>query len=91
MIRDKLYETVKSYGFTIALFTDHQNFFSSWSITVRKNENSYIIEHEGRDNWLIIYCERAPDKLEELDKKISHAMTDDDKIDQCGIWLSAIA
>ncbi|MBU6961411.1 hypothetical protein KRR23_27215 [Pseudomonas sp. CVAP len=90
MIRDKLYETVKRYGFTVASFIDHQNVFSSWSITVRKNNNNYIIEHEGRDNWLIIYCERAPNKLEELDKKISHAMTDDDKIFQCGIWLSAI-
>lgn len=90
MIRDKLYKTVKHHGFTVVSFTDHQNFFSSWSITVRKNENSYIIEHEGRDNWLIFYCERTPNKLEELDKKVSHAMTDDKKIDQCEIWLSAI-
>ncbi|MFJ2366577.1 hypothetical protein ACIPIN_23230 [Pseudomonas sp. NPDC087697] len=91
MKQDRLYETAKRCSFTVILFTDHPSFFSSWSITVKKNENSYMLEHEGRDSWLIFYREMAPNKLEEIDKKSSHAMTDDEKVDQCEIWLSAIA
>lgn len=91
MKQSELHEAAKRCGFTVILFADHPSFFSYWSITVKRNENTYVIEHEGRDGWLIFYREKSSNKLEEVDKKISHAMTDDDKVDQCEMWLSAIA
>ncbi|WP_339459851.1 hypothetical protein [Pseudomonas sp. EA_105y_Pfl2_R69] len=76
-------------GFKIVQFSDHPDFFSSWSITVNKGGHNYLIEHEGRDGWLIFYRENTPAKFEELDKKFSHAMSDHEKANQCEAWLLA--
>lgn len=56
-------------GFKIVQFSDHPDFFSSWSITINKGGRNYLIEHEGRDGWLMFYRENTPAKFEELDKK----------------------
>jgi hypothetical protein len=49
-----------------------------------------MIEHDGRDGWLMLYQENQPSKLKEIDKKISHAMNDYEKLQQCETWLVSI-
>jgi hypothetical protein len=77
-------------GFKVVQFSDHPDFFSSWSITVNKDERTYMIEHEGRDGWLMFYRENTPNKFEEVDKKISHTMPDHEKANQFEAWLLAV-
>jgi hypothetical protein len=72
------------------VFSDHPDFFSSWSLSVRKDEKKYMIEHDGRDGWLMFYQENEPNKFKEIDKRISHAMNDNEKLQQCEIWLASI-
>lgn len=90
MNQNELYDAVKRCGFKVIQFNDNPNFFSSWSITAYKDKHNYLIEHEGRDGWLIFYREKAPNTFEELDKKTSHAMSDHEKINQCEAWLLTI-
>lgn len=85
----KLHGIAVQCGFKIVQFSDHPDFFSSWSIAVNKGGRSYLIEHDGRGGWLIFYRESAPAKFEELDKRISHTMSDCDKASQCEVWLLA--
>ncbi len=49
-----------------------------------------MIEHDGRDGWLIFYKENEPNKFQEIDKKISHRMNDSEKLKQCERWLLSI-
>ena len=90
MNQRELYDMASRCGFKVVQFSDHPNFFSSWSITIKKDEHNYLIEHEGRDGWLIFYRENSPAKFEELDKKISQTMSDHEKFKQCEAWLSAV-
>lgn len=85
-----LYEIAKRTGFIVTLFSDHPDFFSSWSLRVRKHDVSYMIDHDGRDGWMIFYKEIAPNKYQELDKKISHSMNDNEKANTCEAWLKTI-
>ena len=87
--QNELYDVAVRCGFKILQFSDHPN-FSSWSITIKKDERNYPIEHEGRDGWLIFYRENAPAKFEEFDKKISHKMSDHERLKQCEAWLLAV-
>lgn len=54
---------------------------------MKKNEKSYMIEHDGRDGWLIFYQESEPNKYREIDKKISHTMKENEILNQCEHWL----
>jgi hypothetical protein len=85
-----LYNIAKLNGFVVTLFSDHPDFFSSWSLNVKKQDTSYMIDHDGRDGWLIFYEETAPNKYKEIDKKISHTMDDNEKAKQCETWLQAV-
>lgn len=49
MNQDMLYTIINECGFTVLVFTDHPNFYSSWSITIEKEKNVFMIEHDGRD------------------------------------------
>ena len=90
MNQNVLYDIATRCGFKVVQFSDHPDFFSSWSITVNKNGRNYMIEHEGRDGWLMFYRENVPNKFEEIDKKISHTMSDHEKASQCEAWLLAV-
>jgi hypothetical protein len=90
MKQSDLYDMASRCGFTVIVFSDHPDFFSSWSLSIKKNEQKYMIEHEGRDNWLIFYKENEPNKFKEIDKKISHAMNDNAKLKQCESWLLSV-
>jgi hypothetical protein len=85
-----LYNMASRCGFTVTVFSDHPDFFSSWSLNIRKDDKKYMIEHDGRDGWLMFYQENEPNKFKEIDKKISHAMDDDEKINQCESWLLSV-
>ncbi|MFJ2710771.1 hypothetical protein ACIOZM_07740 [Pseudomonas sp. NPDC087346] len=80
----------KIYGFTVVIFSDHSEFCSSWTLSLKKHENKFMIENDGRDGWMIFYKEDEPDKFKELDKVISHTFSDNEKVKQCEIWLSSI-
>jgi hypothetical protein len=90
MKQSDLYDIAGRCGCTVMVFSDHPDFFSSWSLNVRKEERKYMIEHDGRDGWLMLYQENQPTKLKEIDKKISHAMNDNEKLQQCEAWLVSI-
>jgi hypothetical protein len=90
MNQHKLNDVATQCGFKVTQFSDHPDFFSSWSITVSKDGRSYMIEHEGRDGWLIFYRENAPNKFEEIDKKNSHTMSDHETASQCEAWLLSV-
>ncbi|WP_415762625.1 hypothetical protein [Pseudomonas sp. CP4] len=49
-----------------------------------------MIDQDGRDGWIIFYKEIAPNKYQELDKKISHSMSDDEKANTCETWLKTV-
>ncbi len=89
MKQSELYHLATRFGFTATLFSDHPNFFSSWSVKVTKNEIKYMIEHDGRDGWLIFYRENQPNIFIEIDKTHSHSMDDKDKLMKCELWLSS--
>ncbi|MBD9599506.1 MULTISPECIES: hypothetical protein [unclassified Pseudomonas] len=90
MKQSDLYDVASRCGCTVMVFSDHPDFFSSWSLSVRKDEKKYMIEHDGRDGWLMFYQENEPNKFKEIDKRISHAMNDNEKLQQCEIWLASI-
>lgn len=87
MNQDILYTAINERGFTILVFCDHPNFFSSWSITIEKEKNVFMIEHDGRDGWLIFYRQSTTGILEEIDRKISYNLNSDEKISHCKAWL----
>ncbi|WP_223449686.1 MULTISPECIES: hypothetical protein [unclassified Pseudomonas] len=90
MKQTDLYDMASRSGFTVTVFSDHPDFFSSWSLNVRKGEKKYMIEHDGRDGWLMFYQENEPNKFNEIDKKISHTMNDNEKLQQCETWLLSV-
>lgn len=90
MKQSDLYDMACRCGCTAMVFPDHPDFFSSWSLNVRKDERKYMIEHDDRDGWLMFYQENEPNKFKEIDKKISHAMNDNEKLQQCETWLVSI-
>ena len=90
MDKNVIYDVAARCDFKVVQFSDYPDFFSSWSITINKGGRNYLIEHEGRDGWLIFYRENTPAKFEELDKKISHTMSDQEKANQCETWLAAV-
>ena len=87
MKQSDLYDMTSRCGFTVTVFSDHPDFFSSWSLNIKKNEQKYMIEHDGRDSWLIFYKENEPNKFKEIDKKASNTMSDNEKLKQCESWL----
>lgn len=91
MNQDILYTAINERGFTILVFCDHPNFFSSWSITIEKEKNVFMIEHDGRDGWLIFYRQSTTGIFEEIDRKISYNLNSDEKISHCKAWLSSNA
>ncbi len=91
MNQDILYTAINERGFTILVFCDHPNFFSSWSITIEKEKNIFMIEHDGRDGWLIFYRQSTTGIFEEIDRKISYNLNSDEKISHCKAWLSSNA
>ncbi|WP_445178884.1 hypothetical protein [Pseudomonas sp. McL0111] len=90
MNQSDLYTLAKTHGFTVITFSDHPEFFSSWSVNLKKDEQKFMIENEGRDGWMIFYKETEPNKFKELDKVISHTFSDNEKIKQCDTWLNSI-
>ncbi|MBC3210407.1 hypothetical protein HU755_26740 [Pseudomonas sp. SWRI111] len=86
-----LHEIAKRNGFIVALFSDHPDFFSSWSLRVTKSNTTYMIDNDGRNEWLILYKETSPNKYQELDKKTSHTMNNNEKANICEIWLQTIS
>lgn len=90
MKQSDLYDMASRCGFTVTIFSDHPDFFSSWALSVRKKEQRYMIEHDGRDGWLMFYQENEPNKFKEIDKKISHSMRDNEKLNQCESWLLSV-
>ena len=91
MNQDILYTAINERGFTILVFCDHPNFFSSWSITIEKEKNVFMIEHDGRDGWLIFYRQSTTGIFEKIDRKISYNLNSDEKISHCKAWLSSNA
>lgn len=85
--QNTIYGVATRCGFKVVQFSDHSDFYSSWSVALQKDGRSYMVEHEGRDGWLMLYRENTPGKFEEIDKKVSHGMTDYEKISQCEAWL----
>ncbi|MBX8538022.1 hypothetical protein K5D33_25295 [Pseudomonas cichorii] len=90
MKQDDLYDLAIRCGCAVTVSFRSSGFFSSWSINMKKNENSYMIEHDGRDGWLIFYQESEPNKYREIDKKISHTMRENEKLNQCEYWLLSV-
>jgi len=45
MDKDVIYDVAARCDFKVVQFSDHPDFFSSWSITVNKDERNYLIEH----------------------------------------------
>lgn len=87
MNQDTLYTAINECGFTVLVFSDHPNFFSSWSITIEKEKNVFMIEHDGRDGWLILYRQSTTGIFEEIDRKTSYNLNSEKKISQCKSWL----
>ena len=90
MDKNVIYDVAARCDFKVVQFSDHLDFFSSWSVTVNKDKRNYLIEHEGRDGWLMFYREIASTKFEKLDKKVSHTLSDPEKANQCAAWLLAV-
>ncbi len=49
-----------------------------------------MIEHDGRDNWLSFYKENGVGKFLEIDKTMSHPMTNHEVLKHCESWLSGL-
>ncbi|SDS00894.1 hypothetical protein [Pseudomonas prosekii] len=90
MKQTDLYNMASRCGFMVTAFSDHPDFFSSWSLNIGKDDKKYMIEHDNRDGWLIFYQENEKNKFKEIDKKISHAIDDNEKINQCESWLLSV-
>ena len=88
MLYSDLQNTVQHAGFTATEFSDQQAYFGCWSLTVEGHGHTYLIVHEGRDGWLILYRRDVSGTLTELDKKESARMDETDKAAQCLIWLT---
>ncbi|WP_339407423.1 hypothetical protein [Pseudomonas helleri] len=79
MNQDTLYTAINECEFTVLVFSDHPNFFSSWSITIEKEQNAFMIEHDGRDGWLILYRQSTTGIFEEIDRKTSYNLNSEKK------------
>lgn len=90
MNKTELYHVVNRCGFTVKVFSDHSNFFSSWSLIIKADKREFMIEHNGRESWLIFYEQNKPKQFQEIDKKISHNLNDSAKLKQCELWLLSI-
>jgi hypothetical protein len=88
MDKSRLYEIVNQYGGHVISFSDHPDFFSSWSLKYEKGNKIYLIELDGRDGWLFFYVETEPNKYNEKDKVVSFTLGYDDIINQCKTWLA---
>ncbi|MDD1141432.1 hypothetical protein M5G22_28080 [Pseudomonas sp. TNT2022 ID233] len=90
MKQTDLYDMANRCGFAVSVYSDHPEFFSSWSLRIKKSESSYLLENDGRDGWLLFYKELEPNKFQEIDKKTSQAMSDSEKLNQCEAWLLTV-
>lgn len=75
--------------FFLEQFTDFKGFLS-WTSLLNKNGDSYLIENDGREGWLILYSENSNGGWDEVQKVVSHKFHKDDYVKQCELWLSRI-
>lgn len=71
-------------------FTDLKEVFLSWTALLNKNGDSYLIENDGREGWLILYSENSNGGWDEVEKVVSHKFHKNDYVKQCELWLSRI-
>jgi len=91
MDQKALYEVVRKCGAKVILFSDHPDFFSSWSIRVLKNGKNYLIENDGRDGWMFFYIELGEGRLQEKERLISQSLSESEILCQCEAWLSGLS
>ncbi|WP_342040771.1 hypothetical protein [Aeromonas caviae] len=88
--KDDFQQMALKNRFLLEQFTDFKEFFLSWAALLKKNGDSYLIENDGREGWLILYSENSNGGWDEVEKVVSHKFHKDDYVKQCELWLSRI-
>lgn len=88
--KDDFQQMALKNRFLLEQFTDFKEFFLSWTALLKKNGDSYLIENDGREGWLILYSENSNGGWDEVEKVVSHKFHKDDYVKQCELWLSRI-
>ncbi|AUY11557.1 MULTISPECIES: hypothetical protein [Aeromonas] len=88
--KDDFQQMALKNRFLLEQFTDFKEFFLSWTALLNKNGDSYLIENDGREGWLILYSENSNGGWDEVQKVVSHKFHKDDYVKQCELWLSRI-
>ncbi|MBX8532072.1 hypothetical protein K5D32_20565 [Pseudomonas cichorii] len=90
MRQSDLHGIASHCNFKVTAFSDHPEFFSSWSLTIKKDEQRYVIEHDGRDSWLTFFNAADANNFIELDIKNTFTMSENAILKQCELWLSSV-
>lgn len=85
-----LYEMISSEGGAIVQFSDYPAFFGCWSLVFKKKGQTYTLEHEGRDGWLLFYSGRSGQDFKELDRKESTRMDEAQQVLACKEWIASV-
>jgi hypothetical protein len=85
-----LYKLITENNGSVIEFKDHSEFFGSWSIEFELKQQRIIFEHDGRDSYLYMIERTNDNKLIELDRVESHALSQEATINQCAHWIVSL-
>lgn len=66
--KDDLQQIALTNNIFLEQFTDLKEVFLSWTALLNKNGDSYLIENDGREGWLILYSENSNGGWDEVEK-----------------------
>lgn len=83
MNQSLIYSAMADIGYDILEFIDNPNFFGSWELKIRNENDTYQIVCDGRDSYIQFFKKNVIGKWDEIHHEYTVGMSENNLVELC--------